>query len=192
MTQEEKIEKYELMLQRYVRNKSFVKISQTIGETENDVSGFLIDISDDFLLIQNTLDFSLDGYVIIRQDDFDSIRHSDYERTQGKIYRAEGIIKKQYGLDVPISLLSWPEIFKSLKAADIHVIVENDNKDELEFWIGPVIKVNKNSVCIYNYDPNGKFDLKKTIKYDTIRIVRFGDRYSTTFRKYLKSDSGKK
>jgi hypothetical protein len=77
-------------------------------------------------------------------------------------------------------------MLQSLKKWDYHIIVENVNKDELDFCIGPIKRINEKSLSIYYYDPTGKLDKKPTtIKFDTIRIITFGDRYSTTFRKYL-------
>ena len=86
-------------------------------------------------------------------------------------------------------LTSWGDIFKTLKKYDFHVIVENINKDVLDFWIGEVKNVTDKSVSIHNYDPDGVLDDKpKNIKFDTISVVKFDDRYSTVFRKYLKSN----
>jgi hypothetical protein len=54
------------------------------------------------------------------------------------------------------------------------------------FFIGPIKKSSKNKITIQNYDPGGLLDKKLTsIKYDDITTLKFGDRYSTTFRKYL-------
>jgi hypothetical protein len=129
----------------------------------------------------------LDGYAVIRLDDFDSIRHSRYERTQQKILRAEGNLSSGYGFDRPLPLTNWTTLLKALKSYDLHVTVENINKDYLDFWIGPIKRLSEKSVSILNYDPDGRLDGKPTaILLETISVVKFGDRYFTTFRKYLK------
>lgn len=57
----------------------------------------------------------LDGFAIIRLDDFDSIRHSSYERTQRKIFNSEGLLDNGFGFDKHLPLTSWTDIFKTLK-----------------------------------------------------------------------------
>jgi hypothetical protein len=175
------------MLQKYADKKSFVKIYRTVCNKEENLSGFILAISTRFLLLQLDYDFLLDGYAIIRIDDFDSIRHSSYERTQRKIFKAEGILATSYGFDKPLPLTSWTDIFKTLKGYDLNVIIENINKDYLDFWIGEIKTVTDKSASIHNYNPDGELDDKpKNIKFDTISSIKFGDRYSTVFRKYVK------
>jgi hypothetical protein len=187
MTQRQKIKEYNSMLQKYADKKSFVKIYRTVCDKEENLSGFILAMSSKFLLLQLDYDFLLDGYAIIRLDDFDSIRHSSYERTQRKIFNAEGILSTSYGFDKPLPLTSWADILKTLKGYGLHVIIENINKEYLDFWIGEIKTVTDKSVSIHNYNPDGELDDKpKNIKFDTISIVKFGDRYSTVFRKYLK------
>ena len=187
MTERQKIKDYNLMLQKYIDKKAFVKLFRTVCDKEENLSGFILGMSKGFLFLQLDYDFMLDGYAIIRIDDFDSLRLSSYERTQRKIFNAEGILATSYGYDKPLPLTSWTDILKTLKSYDLHVIVENINKDYLDFWIGEVKTVTDKSVSIHNYNPHGQLDEKpKNIKLDTISIIKFGDRYSTVFRKYLK------
>ena len=176
------------MLKKYIENKNYVKIIRTVCDKEENLSGFILGMSKNFLLLQLAQDFMLDGYAIIRLDDFDSIRHSSYERTQRKIFNAEGLLSTGYGFDKQLSLTSWTDILKALKGYDLHIIVENINKDFLDFWIGPITKVAADSLSIHNYNPDGQFYDKPTvIKLETISVIKFGDRYSTIFRKYLRN-----
>ena len=187
MKKKDKIKEYDLMLQKYIDNKSFIKVFRNVCNMEENISGFLLGMSKDFLLLQVGDDFLLDGYAIIRKDDFDSIGHSSHEKTQKKIYEAEGLLQKEYGFDKHLPLTNWTEIFNALKDYDLHVIIENIRKDYLDFWIGEIKNVTEKSIRIHNYNPKGQLDEKpKLIKFDSISVVKFGDRYSTTFRKYLK------
>jgi hypothetical protein len=188
MTERQKIKDYNLMLQKYIDKKAFVKLYRTVCDKEENLSGFILDMSKGFLFLHIADDFMLDGYAIIRLDDFDSLRLSSYERTQRKIFNSESILATSYGFDKPLPLTSWTDILKAVKHYDLHVIIENINRDYLDFWIGEIKNVTNKSVSIHNYNPDGQLDDKpKNIKFDTISIVKFGDRYSTTFRKYLKN-----
>jgi hypothetical protein len=187
MKAQEKINEYNLMLQKHINKKSFVKIYRTVCEKEDNLSGFILGMSRNFLFLQLDNEFSLDGYAIIKLDDFDGVRYSSYERTQRKIFNAEGFLTNGYGFEKHLPLTSWSDILKTLKNYEIHVIIENINNGALDFWIGQITKVAEKSMSIHNYDPDGTLDEKPTlIKLDTISIIKFGDRYSTTFRRYLK------
>lgn len=187
MTKKEKIKEYDLLLQKSIDNKSILKIFRTVCGQEEDLCGFVLGMSKNFLLLQVTNDFMVDGYAIIKKGDYDSIRHRRYERTQKKILKSEGVFTASYGLDKTLPLAKWEDIFKALKKYNFHVIIENVNKDYLDFWIGEIKKVTDKSVSIHNYNANGELNEKPTsIKFDTISVIKFGDRYSTVFRKYLK------
>jgi hypothetical protein len=92
MKEQEKIKEYNLMLQKYINKKSYVKIYRTVCEEEENLSGFILGMSSNFLFLQLDNEFTLNGYAVIKLDDFDSIRHSSYERTQRKIFNAVGLI----------------------------------------------------------------------------------------------------
>jgi hypothetical protein len=188
MKKQTTVKEYNQLLQQYIDRRAFVHVFKTVcGEDEN-LSGFILGMSKRFLFLQLNNELMFDGYAVIRLDDFDSIRHSSYERTQQKIYRAEGLLSTGYGFDLPLPLDSWTTLFKALKGYDLHVIIQNINKDFLDFWIGPIKRVSEKSVTIHNYDPDGRLDAKPTpILLESISVLKFVDRYSTIFRKYLKS-----
>ncbi len=182
-----KLKQYEKLLQKHIDNKNVIKISRTFFDKEENLFGFILAKSTAFLLLQLESEFILDGYIIINKHGFESIRHNKYDKTQQKILMAEGITAQHYGIDKQIELESWESILNSLKQYDYHVIIQSAKKDYLKFSIGPIVEVKKNHVLIKNYDPCGKFDHKATkIKLNSIIDIKFGDRYSTTFRKYLK------
>lgn len=193
MTIQNKIKDCDILLQKYIDNKSYVKIFRTICNKEEILSGFVLGISKHFLFLQLSYDFMFDGYVIIKKDDFDYIRHSSYERAQRKIFKAQGLLEKEYGFDKELPLINWAEIINTIKSYDFHIIIENLNKDYVGFWIGEIKSVTDKSVSIHNYNPGGQLDEKpKSIKLEKISTLHFGDRYSTTFRKYLKPYKHKK
>ncbi|KQB98759.1 hypothetical protein [Pedobacter sp. Hv1] len=179
--------KHEKLLQKHIENKDLVTIYRTLLGRENNISGFILAKSKQFLLLQLDSDFTLDGYAIVGENGFESIRHNKYDQTQQKILKAEGITDRDYGIDKKIELEKCASVLNCLKQYDYHIIIESLKKDYIGFSIGPIIEVTKNYVSIKEYDPAGKFDDKPTkIKLNRIIHIKFGDRYSTTFRKYLK------
>jgi len=146
-------------------------------------------MSKDFLLIQNEEEFWLNGYSIIRKERFDSIRLSKTEKYQRKVLDKEGILKSDYGLKRKINLQSWKTIFRDLKQKDYFAIVECEDLKEPTFTIGEILKTSDKLVGIRYFTPKGIIDKKPTkIKYKEITLVKFDDRYSTMYRKYLKEE----
>jgi hypothetical protein len=188
----DKIKEYNNLLQKHIDKKNFVKINRTFKDREENISGFILSLSKDFLLLQVDNEFMLDGYAIIPKHKFDSIRCNKYDKIFKKIYKDEGLLSTQYGFNKSVSLKSWQDLFSNLKNLDFHVVIECEDKDKPDFIIGPIKRIYKDKVSIQYYDPTGKLDDKlTTAKYDEITIVKFGDRYTTTFRKYLRMNDGK-
>lgn len=180
-----KKKKFDTLLEKCILTKTLVKLEREVVEGEADIAGFILDKSDQFLLVQQVEEFDLNGYAIIRKDHFSALRANEFDEVMEQILKEEGILKKKYGLKKTISLDSWTSMFETLKKKDFHVIVECEDLEEPTFTIGPVTKVGKNSVQVHFYDAIGVYDKKPTkIKFEDITLVRFGDRYSTIFRKY--------
>lgn len=184
----------DIQIQKYIDSKAYLKIYRDIGNEAEDLTGFILAQSQELLLIRPDLDFLLDGFTIVRKKDVKRLRHSNSERTIKKIMKAEGFMDNILEFQKPLSLVSWTEIFKTLKKYDFHVIVETveataKNKEGvLHFWIGPIRKVMSEAVSIHNYNNNGLLDAgPTTIKFEEIHTLKFDDRYSTIFRKYLRT-----
>jgi hypothetical protein len=187
MGQKREIKQFDNFLQKRLDKKDFVKIKMSFFGEEENLSGFILDQSTHFLLLQTVIDFRFDGYAIISKYDFESIRCNRVDKTQKKILDAEGALEQHYGINTHIILDDWNTVLNDLMAKDFHVIIENVRKDYLEFNIGSIEKISSNKIKINNYDATGKLNKKPvSIKINDIRIVKFGDTYSTIFRKYLK------
>jgi hypothetical protein len=180
------LKRYDEMLSRHIQRQDFVKINRTIMGEERSISGFLLALSKDFILMHAAEEFVLNGYYILRKDQFDSLRCNAFDKTQKRIMRAEGALA-QFALPGEIDLQSWQTIFQSIKRLGLNAIIECEDRENPLFEIGPIKKVFKTQVHIQYHDPNGILEQKLTpVKYRDITLVTFGDRYSTTFKKYLK------
>ena len=184
---EKGIKGFDKKLKKYIDNKEIVKIYRTVTDGEANIFGFILEVSNQFLLIQNENDFTLDGYSIIKKNHFHSVRCNKLEKTTKRILKSEGITKADYGINKVIGLDNWKSVFEDLKRNDCHVIVECEDLKEPLFLIGEIVKISKKSVNILYYDAEGVFDSKPTkVRFKDITLVKFDDRYSTIFRKYLK------
>jgi hypothetical protein len=181
------VKEYDATLLKHIGRKDIIKVFRKFRSGDSDMVGIPLDISDQFLLMQEEYDFSLDGYVIVPKDKFDSIRCAKFERASKKILKAEGILGANNGIQYSVGISSWEALFRSLKKNDQHVIIECEDLDESTFTIGPIVRVNKKSVSVLYFDATGQLnDAPTTIPFEDITIVKFDTRYNNIFRKYLK------
>ncbi len=175
------------ILEKYKSHQSIVQFDMTIAGEDEIVSGFVIGLSPEFVFIRVVDDFSLDGFAIFNKDAINSARSNRSDKTFWRILRSEGLLNEGIDCPFPLKLTSWSDIFKTLKKNDYHVSVQYEDEEFVGFVIGAIVSVRQKSVSIHNYDVNGKLNESPTKRsYDSIDIVKFGDRYSTIFRKYLK------
>lgn len=167
----------------HFEEKNFCKIFRGDFET---ISGFIVAYSKEFLIIQESDDFNILGYVIFPISTIEKIRRNNSDKYYHKILQGENLLKK-VNLKHKINLNNWETLFKSIKKTDLNVIIENEDIDDKTFDIGPIIKVNKSSVYIHYFDSKGFLcDEETQIKWNQITLVRFDDRYINIFSKYLR------
>ena len=180
------------MLQKHIAKKHVVKICRTFRYTENNIFGYLLAISSKFLLVQVQYDFIIDGYAIMPKSSFDSIRFNKYDKELTKILVSEGS-EQSWGIAYEIDLTDWRAIFTCLKNMDIHVTIDQEYLKDAPFLIGPITDVRKNSLSVKNYDATSRLNKTSTkVKYEDITMIKFGDKYTKTFRKYLKPPKQKR
>jgi hypothetical protein len=187
-TIEQKIRDYNDKISEHIKKSDFVKLERKFKDNESLLNGIILKMSDNFLLIRRIDDFLLNGFAIIRLDQFDRLRCGKFEKAYKKILIFENILTDSSNLYLEINLNSWQSIFENLRKMDFHVSIECEELEEPSFTIGPIKRITESSVSILYYDPTGKLDDKNTIiKFDDITLLEFGDRYSTIFKKYLRS-----
>jgi len=77
-----------------IEEKRLVKIYRHYTDEELINTGFILDSSNDFILIQNESDFLLDGYSVIKIGDIEKIRYGKFEKYFQMMLEKEGFIKK--------------------------------------------------------------------------------------------------
>jgi len=180
-----KVKKFDKFLQTCIDKKRIVKLLRDVTDGEADIYGYIVSMNSDFMLVHNENEFQLDGYSILQKSDFDFIRYNEYDETIQIINEGQGVSKK-VGIKKPIKLKSWKTIFSDLKKRGMHVTIECEYLNEPAFYIGPLAKVGDKSVEITYYDGTGKLDSKPSkVKYKDISLVKFGQRYTEVFKKYV-------
>ncbi|MEO6520704.1 MAG: hypothetical protein ABIN91_03440 [Mucilaginibacter sp.] len=167
--------------------KKYVKIIREIpGSKLGIVAGYILQLSDDFVLIHETDDFKACGYIILPIWQITKLRSNKADKYYDKIIHWEKVIDK-IGIDFKIDLKNYRTIFNTLKKRDFNIIVECEDPDIDTFTIGPIVKAGSKYVFIQYFDAEGYFDKDPiSVNYTLITKVQFDEHYCNTISKYTR------
>ncbi|HLP34248.1 MAG TPA: hypothetical protein VK202_12280 [Bacteroidia bacterium] len=169
------------------KNKKYCKVKRQVGAQFYEYSyGYIVDKSEDFLVMQETEDFKVLGYMVFPKKSVVQIRYNNNDKYYNKIMELEKLtdfVSAKHKID----LTNWTTIFKTIKNAGFNVIIENENPDDDTFDIGPIIRTSKTAVTIQYFNAKGYLDKEPTrITFDKITLVKFDDHYINIFSKHLR------
>lgn len=175
---------FKKLIQKHIRNIDFVKV--TLND-DSAIYGFIVKFSDEFLMIEESNDFSLAGTKIVPYHRIRGIRNNMYDKVSKAIYVSEKLIQFNQDIIDKTHVDNAEALFKSIKKQNFHCIVESSKNKKFLFSIGEILEVTSKSVLISNYDPAGRINKNpKKISFKNIDLINFNDNYSKVFRKYLK------
>ena len=169
------------------KEKAYCRIKRLIREKPYKLTnGYVLDYSDDFVLVKEVGDIALDGLSILPIRSIVKIRHNHYDKYMDYMLEAEGL-KDQVKQTFKIDLSNWHTIFTSIQEIGLNCTVENESDKYFFFKIGPIVKVKKKSILLQNFDPEGYLDEEPTkIRFKEITTIGFDDNYTNVFSKYLR------
>lgn len=174
-------------------NKKYCEIRRQVGINTSEKSmGYVVDYSDNFVLLQEINYFDICGFLAIPMKTITDLQFNNRDKHYDKIMKLEGL-KDKIENKHKIDLTSWTSIFKSIKSLGFNVIIENEDPENISFDIGAIEKITKASVYIRYFDARGLLnsDLTK-ITWDLITKVGFDNRYINIHSKYLRMRKIKK
>lgn len=177
----------------FYENQKFARITRKVAEDWIELSrGYIVDFSNEFVVIQECDDFRLLGFNILPIKDFKQIRYNNNDKYYDKIMLLENE-KKNIGIKTKVDITDWKSIFQSLRKKKKNVVVECENPKIDSFTIGPIKRITDKSVFIQYFNATGFLDEKPTkIEYKNISKIMFDDRYVDIFSKYTRERKKKK
>lgn len=158
----------------------------TIDNVEKYIDGFVLDISNEFILVREFIDFKAKSLIIIPLNKVSKINYDKKQKNFTRILKLEKLVDNALIFD-KITLESYAEIFRAIKKKHKYVIVEDVFEGESNFCIGEIARVNKASVSIYYFDIMGKVDnFTTTTPFKDIANIEYDSYYLNTFIKHLK------
>ncbi len=172
-------------IEKHFAEKLYVRLTRKKGGFEGISTGFILDKSNDFLLLQESDEFKILGYQIFPIETIKHVRYNKNDKTYERILSEEGLltdVQSKYEID----LSSWTSICNDIKKTELPIISECEHPKLNYFCIGRLEKVNKKSISIRYFNAQGILDKKNTKhKFENITKLSFDDHYANVFSKYL-------
>lgn len=172
-------------LEKHLAEKLYVRLTRKKGGFEGITTGFILDKSSDFILLQETDEFRILGYQIIPINTIKHIRYNKNDKTYERILKEEGLMKEVKAKH-KVDLTNWNTIANDIKTTELTIISECEHPKLNYFCIGQLKRVNKKSISIKYFNAQGILDEKNTKhNFEDITKLSFDDHYANVFSKYL-------
>ena len=156
--------------------------------SESRLNGYILDMSNNLLLMHRFDDFEPDGYTICRIRDIVKLRHGPYEEWFDHMLRSEKLLS---GLKLPhcINLSTVETAIRSIADFYEQMVIEcEDEKGAIEdFYIGRLVNTQTRNIYFQDFDALGYWSkTPKSIKIAEITKIQFDTPYIKVFSKYTR------
>ncbi|MBO6620289.1 MAG: hypothetical protein JJ892_13235 [Balneola sp.] len=151
------------------------------------IQGFLLDYSDEIILLQYISDFRMDGLMILKRSDITEIESDKTDSFQTQILKDDGIFDKiQFNTVYKVDNLHC--FFLSLKKINEKelVILENETSDPPIFCLGRVEMIGRKSISIKSFSGRAKWKEESEIfDFNDINSVQIQSSYIKGYQRYF-------
>lgn len=150
-------------------------------------TGFLIDYSDDWILLKNNpIDFIIDGFVILKNKNIERIyRDQDHEFTE-KVIRLKGLKTNAKDI-IPIRDLASIISFVDKK----YGVFQIAKKSATSAYLGKLIQLNNEELIIDFLDTKGQFGGELSFNPEKIRVIEFDTDYINSLKLVAQENQNK-
>lgn len=151
----------------------------------NKIQGFLLDFSDELILIQYVYDFNFDGLMALRVSDITSIESTKTDVFQTKLLEGEGILSKTK-FEVGYNVKNWVTLINGLSSDFRFLILEDENPEYPLFFLGEISKANEDCVSMRCFSGAGNWDDELSeISFEDISSLQVGNNYAQVYERYF-------
>ncbi len=150
-------------------------------------TGFLIDYSDDWILLRNNpVDFIIDGFVILKNKNIERIyRDEEHEFTE-KVIRLKGLKTNAKDI-IPIKDLASIISFVDKK----YGVFQIAKKSATSAYLGKLIQLNDQELIIDFLDTKGQFGGELSFNPEKIRVIEFDTDYINSLKLVTQENQNK-
>ncbi|PZX94513.1 hypothetical protein DOS84_02860 [Flavobacterium aquariorum] len=170
-------------MEKYLRQL----ISIEFDDKKDIFSGFLIDWTEDWILLKNNpVDFIIDGYTILKNKNVKSIiQDKDHEFTE-RVIKLKGL-KTSAEEIIPLK-----DLFSIINfLADKHEIFQIAKKSEKAVYLGKLIEINEDELVIDFLGTEGEFEGEMSFKLNKIRVIEFDTDYINSLKLIVNQEKKK-
>ncbi len=158
-------------------------VTLEFSDMKEPFSGFLLDFSDEWILLKsNPIDYILDGFIVLRNKNLESITYNERNEFSEKVIRLKKI-KLTNDFILPISNLETILRFLNKKYGVFQLATKRKNVA----YLGRLIEMTENEIIIEFLNTKGIFDGEIDFKCEKIRVIEFDTDYINSLKTY--SDS---
>ena len=161
-------------MEKYVRQL----ITIEFDDKKEIFSGFLIDWTEDWILLKNNpVDFIIDGYTILKNKNVKAIiQDKDHEFTE-RVIKLKGL-KTSAEQIIPLTDLSSIIHFLANK----YEIFQIATKSDKAVYLGKLIKLDEEELVIDFLGTEGQFEGEMSFKPNKIRVIEFDTDYINSLK----------
>jgi len=172
-------------LEKHFEGNHKITLSSNIEDDEEVYHGYIVGLTRNFICLWLVVDWHHDGFLVMPVKYRTGVRHGKYEKTYHRILKSEGcltdVIKPNW-----LKIGSYKSAFKSLEANCNNVTIESRLPSVDEFVVGEIKNITDKEVHLKGFDATAKWqDGVYKIPLKDITTLKFGDEYSSVFRKYV-------
>lgn len=152
-------------------HKSLITIE--FSDKKEPVSGFLLDYSEDWILLQsNPSDFIVDGYVIVANKNIEGVYRDENEIFTERVIRIKNILPS---INKRVPLENTKAMFEFIN--EEYGLFFFSKKSNGAIYPGKLIAIDDLQITLQWIDLKGKWEENRTFKLDKIRQIEFNNDY---------------
>lgn len=153
-------------------------ISIEFSDRKKIISGFLLDYTEDWILLKtNPADYLIDGYIIVRNKRIDEVYQDEQEEFAEAVISLKGTTPA-YNEKVPLENIQ--EIFRYLDSK--YEMFAFTKKSEKSIYPGRLKDINDKTIRIEWIDTRAQWVGERKFKLDKIRTIEFDSDYLNSLK----------
>lgn len=153
-------------------------VSVEFTDKKEIFSGFLIDYSEEWILLRNNpVDYIIDGYVILKNTNVKSINRTDDEEFTEKVIRLKGLKTNSDDI-IPLTDLYGILNYITTKFGIFQIATKSDKA----VYLGKLIELNSEELIIEFLETKGKWGGEMSFNPKKIRVIEFDTDYINSLK----------